>query len=181
MSTLPCELILHIFTFLWSEKSEKSSTQSSDKIMLTLSSLSKDPTIRSASETYFKNRLLNCFDGQEQHWEQLDVHMARMTYRRVFSLLTRILHARHVKHEKKHKRDIYYGISEWKFVLVGQQGVGKSAVNIRFIQDIFVEHYDPTIEDFYRKQIVIDDKVHLIEILDTAGWFDFDCWITMCV
>jgi len=104
--------------------------------------------------------------------------MARMTYKRVFSLLTRILRARLLKHEKKH---IFHCISEWKFILVGQQGVGKSATNIRFIQDIFVEHYDPTIEDFYRKQVVIDEKMHLIEILDTAGWFGFDFWITMCV
>jgi hypothetical protein len=32
-----------------------------------------------------------------------------------------------------------------------------------------VEEYDPTIEDSYRKQLVIDDESCLLEILDTAG------------
>lgn len=33
----------------------------------------------------------------------------------------------------------------------------------------FVEEYDPTIEDSYRKQCVIDDEVAVLDILDTAG------------
>lgn len=33
----------------------------------------------------------------------------------------------------------------------------------------FVDEYDPTIEDSYRKQCVIDDEVALLDILDTAG------------
>ncbi|TFK49552.1 hypothetical protein OE88DRAFT_1632510, partial [Heliocybe sulcata] len=48
-------------------------------------------------------------------------------------------------------------------------GVGKSALTVRFIQNLFVEGYDPTIEDWYRKQAVIDGEVALLEILDTAG------------
>lgn len=33
----------------------------------------------------------------------------------------------------------------------------------------FVDEYDPTIEDSYRKQVVIDDRVTILDILDTAG------------
>lgn len=33
----------------------------------------------------------------------------------------------------------------------------------------FVEEYDPTIEDSYRKQVVIDGETCLLDILDTAG------------
>lgn len=33
----------------------------------------------------------------------------------------------------------------------------------------FVETYDPTIEDCYRKQWVVDDQPCLLEVLDTAG------------
>lgn len=33
----------------------------------------------------------------------------------------------------------------------------------------FVETYDPTIEDCYRKQWTIDDQPCLLEVLDTAG------------
>ena len=48
---------------------------------------------------------------------------------------------------------------EYKLVVVGGGGVGKSALTIQFIQSQFVEDYDPTIEDSYRKNGVIDDEV----------------------
>jgi GTPase KRas protein len=32
-----------------------------------------------------------------------------------------------------------------------------------------VDEYDPTIEDSYRKQVVIDGETCLLDILDTAG------------
>lgn len=60
-------------------------------------------------------------------------------------------------------------IKEYKLVVVGGGGVGKSALTIQFIQSHFVDEYDPTIEDSYRKQCVIDDEVALLDILDTAG------------
>ncbi|KAF9345815.1 Ras GTPase, partial [Mortierella sp. AD094] len=47
--------------------------------------------------------------------------------------------------------------------------VGKSALTIQFIQSHFVDEYDPTIEDSYRKQCVIDEEVALLDVLDTAG------------
>jgi len=61
------------------------------------------------------------------------------------------------------------GIKEYKLVVVGGGGVGKSALTIQFIQSHFVDEYDPTIEDSYRKQCLIDDEVALLDILDTAG------------
>lgn len=60
-------------------------------------------------------------------------------------------------------------IREFKLVVVGGGGVGKSALTIQLIQSHFVDEYDPTIEDSYRKQVVIDDKVTILDILDTAG------------
>jgi GTPase SAR1 family protein len=32
-----------------------------------------------------------------------------------------------------------------------------------------VPRYDPTIEDSYRKQCIIDEEVALLDVLDTAG------------
>ena len=47
----------------------------------------------------------------------------------------------------------------YKLVVVGGGGVGKSALTIQFIQSHFVSDYDPTIEDSYTKQCVIDEQV----------------------
>ncbi|OCB84441.1 ras-1 [Sanghuangporus baumii] len=65
-------------------------------------------------------------------------------------------------------------LREYKLVVVGGGGVGKSAITIRFIQGQFVDEYDPTIEaipleDSYRKQCLIDEEVALLDVLDTAG------------
>jgi len=58
---------------------------------------------------------------------------------------------------------------EYKLVIVGGGGVGKSALTIQLIQNHFVDEYDPTIEDSYRKQVTIDEETCLLDILDTAG------------
>lgn len=58
---------------------------------------------------------------------------------------------------------------EYKIVVLGSGGVGKSALTVQFVQEIFVEKYDPTIEDSYRKQVEVDGQQCMLEILDTAG------------
>uniref|UniRef100_A0A1I7RU31 small monomeric GTPase n=2 Tax=Bursaphelenchus xylophilus TaxID=6326 RepID=A0A1I7RU31_BURXY len=60
-------------------------------------------------------------------------------------------------------------MTEYKLVVVGDGGVGKSALTIQLIQNQFVVEYDPTIEDSYRKQVLIDGETCLLDILDTAG------------
>ena len=60
-------------------------------------------------------------------------------------------------------------MTDYKLVVVGDGGVGKSALTIQLIQNHFVDEYDPTIEDSYRKQVVIDKETCLLDILDTAG------------
>jgi len=56
-----------------------------------------------------------------------------------------------------------------KLVILGSGGVGKTAVTIQFLENHFIESYDPTIEDYYRKQIHLDNKSYFVDILDTAG------------
>ncbi|KAJ2962603.1 hypothetical protein NQZ79_g2168 [Umbelopsis isabellina] len=55
----------------------------------------------------------------------------------------------------------------YKLVVLGDGGVGKT--------------YDPTIEDSYRKQVVIDEQPCVLEVLDTAGQEEYtalrDQWI----
>jgi GTPase KRas len=64
---------------------------------------------------------------------------------------------------------------------MGDGGVGKTASTIQFVANHFVEMYDPTIEDSYKRHIVVDETQFLVDILDTAGQDDFsplrDSWI----
>ncbi|KAI9486464.1 MAG: ras related protein 1b [Benjaminiella poitrasii] len=64
-------------------------------------------------------------------------------------------------------------MKEYKLVVLGSGGVGKSALTVQFVQSIFVEKYDPTIEDSYRKQVEVDGQQCMLEILDTAGTEQF--------
>ncbi|CAB4447014.1 unnamed protein product [Rhizophagus irregularis] len=58
----------------------------------------------------------------------------------------------------------------YKLVVLGDGGVGKTELAQQFCLNRFIGHgYDPTIEDSYRKQVVIDDRPCVLDILDTAG------------
>jgi len=57
--------------------------------------------------------------------------------------------------------------------MVGSGGVGKSALTLQFMYDEFVEDYEPTKADSYRKKVCIDNEEVQIDILDTAGQEDY--------
>ncbi len=50
----------------------------------------------------------------------------------------------------------------FQLVLVGDGGVGKSAMTIQLIQKTFCIDYDPTIEDSYHKHWEVDGQVCLL-------------------
>lgn len=62
---------------------------------------------------------------------------------------------------------------KYSLVVLGSGGVGKSALTVKFVSGKFVDKYDPTIEDFYHKDIIVDGVHHTLEILDTAGTEQF--------
>jgi len=70
---------------------------------------------------------------------------------------------------------------EYKMAVLGGGGVGKSALTIRLATENFLDIYDPTIEDTYRKEAMIDDQAAVLDIVDTAGQEEFvslqDQWI----
>lgn len=53
--------------------------------------------------------------------------------------------------------------------VIGMGTVGKSSLTLRFINDIFIDAYDPTIEDSYQRTYTIDNVPEKLEIYDTAG------------
>ncbi|KAJ5397535.1 ras small monomeric GTPase [Penicillium cosmopolitanum] len=53
---------------------------------------------------------------------------------------------------------------EYHIVVLGAGGVGKSCLTAQFVQNVWIESYDPTIEDSYRKQIEVDGRQCILEI-----------------
>jgi len=168
MTSLPVEIIRHIFSFLLDEPQA-----SSDTYMLTLYSLSKslssDPILYNQSETYWEIRLWNSVYVQACERKQLENGLHQMTYRRAFPLLTRFLRLKQ-KSERKRK-SLQHDVEMWNLVVLGEGGVGKTSIVTKFVNYIYNEMYSPTIEDSYRKQISVDEKVTMVEVLDTAGLF----------
>jgi len=72
-------------------------------------------------------------------------------------------------------------MDSWRVALLGDGGVGKTALAVQFTLNCFIETYDPTIEDAYRKQLLVDDKMCFVEVIDTAGQEEYatlrDQWI----
>eukprot|EP00764_Aduncisulcus_paluster_P011229 gnl/Carplike_NY0171/419_a576_4518.p1 GENE.gnl/Carplike_NY0171/419_a576_4518~~gnl/Carplike_NY0171/419_a576_4518.p1 ORF type:complete len:200 (+),score=62.58 gnl/Carplike_NY0171/419_a576_4518:41-601(+) len=61
----------------------------------------------------------------------------------------------------------------YKLVIVGSGAVGKSAITMRFVSDTYKKKYDPTVEDFYKKNVEVGGIAGVAEILDTAGQDEF--------
>ena len=57
----------------------------------------------------------------------------------------------------------------YRIVVLGDGGVGKSALTLQYVQHNFIDYHDPTIEDAYQQRTVIDSEPCLLDILDTAG------------
>jgi GTPase KRas protein len=56
-----------------------------------------------------------------------------------------------------------------KIILVGSCRAGKTALVIRFVQGVFVQEYDTTIENNYRKYLELDGMAALAECFDFSG------------
>jgi len=61
----------------------------------------------------------------------------------------------------------------FKIVLCGNPGTGKTALCIQFIQRHFVEEYEVNIEDNYRTQRSVDGSLIYMDILDTCGMDEY--------
>ncbi|EJD06477.1 uncharacterized protein FOMMEDRAFT_131416 [Fomitiporia mediterranea MF3/22] len=70
---------------------------------------------------------------------------------------------------------------EFNAVVLGAGGVGKSALTCRFIRDVFVDTYDPTIEEEYSREFNVDGEWTKLEVLDTAGAEQFTAFNEMYI
>lgn len=72
-------------------------------------------------------------------------------------------------------------MDQWRVAVLGDGGVGKTALAVQFTLNCFVETYDPTIEDAYRKQLIVDNRMCFVEVIDTAGQEEYatlrDQWV----
>jgi len=72
-------------------------------------------------------------------------------------------------------------MDSWRVALLGDGGVGKTALAVQFTLNCFIQTYDPTIEDAYRKQLLVDERMCFVEVIDTAGQEEYatlrDQWV----
>jgi len=65
--------------------------------------------------------------------------------------------------------------------VLGEGGVGKTSLSVQFTLNCFIEVYDPTIEDVYRKQMIVDNRMCFVEVINTAGQEEYatlrDQWV----
>ncbi|XP_071478828.1 ras-related and estrogen-regulated growth inhibitor-like [Diadema antillarum] len=61
-----------------------------------------------------------------------------------------------------------------RFTILGQRGVGKSALVVRYLTHRYIGDYDPDLESVYSQPTRIDDQSITLHVLDTAGEFDFE-------
>jgi len=60
-----------------------------------------------------------------------------------------------------------------KLAICGPGGVGKSCLTTQYIHNKFLETYDPTIEDSYKKTVILSGGSYNLEVVDTAGQEEF--------
>lgn len=60
-------------------------------------------------------------------------------------------------------------LKDLRIIVFGTTGVGKTALVSQFVANSFVEKYEATVEDTYKKVVHLDNKHYMLTIIDTAG------------
>lgn len=56
-----------------------------------------------------------------------------------------------------------------KIAIMGYRSVGKSSLTIQFVENQFVDSYDPTIENTFHKTVKLKGQEYNLKLVDTAG------------
>jgi GTPase KRas protein len=62
---------------------------------------------------------------------------------------------------------------EVKIVVLGSANVGKSAITIQYLHKYYVNSYNPTIEDHYNKEIIINKNKYILDVIDTVDYDEY--------
>eukprot|EP01091_Cochliopodium_minus_P021473 TRINITY_DN9841_c0_g1_i1.p1 TRINITY_DN9841_c0_g1~~TRINITY_DN9841_c0_g1_i1.p1 ORF type:complete len:189 (-),score=32.81 TRINITY_DN9841_c0_g1_i1:50-616(-) len=62
---------------------------------------------------------------------------------------------------------------EHKIVVYGMDRCGKSTLTCQYISSIFIEQFDPTKQEKYRKYTTIDKTPYIFDIIDTVNTLEF--------
>ncbi|KAM6469938.1 GTP-binding protein Di-Ras2 isoform 2-T2 [Liasis olivaceus] len=73
----------------------------------------------------------------------------------------------------KKKKNMPEQSNDYRVVVFGAGGVGKSSLVLRFVKGTFRDSYIPTIEDTYRQVISCDKSICTLQITDTTGSHQF--------
>lgn len=68
-----------------------------------------------------------------------------------------------------------------RLVLLGGAGVGKSSIIQRFLYNKFSEKYKSTVEDLYNRDYEVGHVTLKVDILDTAGEYQFPAMRRLCI
>ena len=178
-SSLPCEIYLHILSFIVDDELSNASLRNSQVTTIaTFQSLNKKINNNFQMQQFFNEFWWKVYEKYFGNSSELDskekeeLNKLRLKMIKNGKLKRKILLTKYIKFSIM--KPVYnpnqpkHSINEIKVVVIGEGGVGKSAITVRFVQDIFVEEYDPTFEDTYRKMIMVDEKSVLLDILDTG-------------
>ncbi|KAL9647519.1 hypothetical protein ABK040_006878 [Willaertia magna] len=114
--------------------------------------------------TFYKDLLFKTFTLKPSL--ELKQINERNNYKSIYSYLKQYFKSdeHYQKQHKNNKNPLKH-----KITMFGDAFVGKSSITIKFVKNIFVDEYDPTIEDWHQKLIVVDGINYSLSVLDTVG------------
>ena len=139
LSDLPSEIVTYIFDFLINAK--KPPVCQLLILELICNKISKQQAIRSYFEDIWKSLLLKQIpnEGDRKEFHKLEKLLRKKTFRRVYCILSEELRGNH--HGKNNPCRNPTSSEEYKVLMFGCGGAGKSSLTIRFYQGNFITEY----------------------------------------
>lgn len=68
-----------------------------------------------------------------------------------------------------------------KVLFLGSAKVGKTSIIRQFLEGKYDQKYTPTVEDVHNKKFIINNHFVRMDLIDTAGAFDFPAMMRLCI